>query len=69
MARRNRGNVHLVMPGRGRGQCPRCARSRINLLYDLVVGDGPATKVCKYCRPEKIVESKSVTFSERGVYP
>ncbi|RKP47909.1 hypothetical protein D7Z26_22100 [Cohnella endophytica] len=53
MATKTRGNVLLQLEGKGRGECPLCARTGIKLLYDGVLGDGTPTKVCKYCRPKK----------------
>ncbi|WP_256757012.1 hypothetical protein [Cohnella sp. WQ 127256] len=53
MATKTRGNVLLGLHAKGRGECPRCARTGIKLLYDGSLIDGTATKVCKFCRPKK----------------
>lgn len=53
MGKKNRGKGLWNLPGRGRGTCPLCQRTRIKLLYDLVTEDGKTLKVCKKCRNHK----------------
>lgn len=53
MATKTRGNVLSALESKGRGECPRCARTGIKLLYEGIVVDGVSVKVCKYCRPKK----------------
>jgi len=53
MATKTRGNALLHLEGKGRGECPACARTGIKLLYDGASRDGTAMKVCKFCRPKK----------------
>lgn len=49
MAKTHRGKVLWKIPGRARGTCPVCGRTRIKLLYPLRV-NGETVNVCKNCR-------------------
>ncbi|MDS9471195.1 hypothetical protein [Sporosarcina pasteurii] len=49
MAKRNRGKSLIKLPARGRGNCPKCNRTRIKLLYPYQTENG-TIDVCKKCR-------------------
>ncbi|MDE5416031.1 hypothetical protein N7Z68_22135 [Alkalihalobacillus sp. MEB203] len=59
MATTTRGKVLRELEGRGRGTCPLCKRKRIKLLYDNTDKNGQTIKVCKCCRPKKILKKKT----------
>lgn len=49
MAKNYRGKTLNGKPGRTRGTCPLCGKTRIKLLYPHTV-DGTNITVCKNCR-------------------
>ena len=49
MAKTRRGKALWNRPGRARGTCPLCGRTRIKLLYERTVS-GQKLTVCKICR-------------------
>ncbi len=58
MATTTRGKVLRDQFARGRGTCPICNRTGIKLLYT-ANKEGKDVKVCKNCRPAKVLKSKA----------
>jgi hypothetical protein len=50
MGKTHRGKGIRNLPGRARGTCPVCKRTRVKLLYNRVLPDGSLVRVCKRCR-------------------
>lgn len=49
MAKNNRGIGLRKIPGRARGKCPLCKRTKVKLLYEIKLEE-QTIKVCKQCR-------------------
>ena len=48
MAKNHRGTGLRTLPSKGRGECPRCHKTGIKLVYEVEI-DGNKVKVCKFC--------------------
>lgn len=47
MSKKNRRKGLINLPSRGRGTCPICKATRINILYEALLNDGSILNVCR----------------------